>query len=97
MDGKCLGKIQSIDLQLSESNRQIEIWLSLGGEGWGVNDGFTPGFMEGRGMEGEKSPRIVNLLQDAKVRKLSQLINKPVEATFEENMLKSWRILTEVL
>lgn len=40
---------------------------------------------------------ISKLLADAKVDDLSELKNKPVEVAFEGNVLKSWRILTEVL
>lgn len=40
---------------------------------------------------------ISKLLNDAKVRDVMQLLNKPVEITFENNTLKEWRILKEVL
>lgn len=38
-----------------------------------------------------------NILKDAKVSYVSQLINKPVEVTLENNCFKDFRILTEVL
>ena len=41
--------------------------------------------------------KISALLKDAKVMKLGGLIGKPVEVIFEDNSLKSWRILTEVI
>lgn len=37
------------------------------------------------------------ILKDAKVSHVSQLINKPVEVTIEDNCFKDFRILTEVL
>lgn len=37
------------------------------------------------------------LLQDAQKSTIDQLVNVPVEVTFEGNSLKSWRILTEVI
>lgn len=36
-------------------------------------------------------------MNNAKVSSLEQLRGKPVEVTFEGNILKSWRILTEVI
>ena len=38
-----------------------------------------------------------NTLKDAKCKTVEQLLNKPIEVEFEDNQLKSWRILTEVL
>jgi hypothetical protein len=40
---------------------------------------------------------ISDLLKDAKVSKIEDLKNVPVEVTFDSNQLKSWRILKEVL
>lgn len=37
------------------------------------------------------------ILEDAKVCSVSELINKPVEVEIEKNTFKSFRILTEVL
>lgn len=41
--------------------------------------------------------RIGDLLLAAKVGNFSELIGKPVEIIFENNCLKSWRILTEAI
>ena len=41
--------------------------------------------------------RIAKLLIDAKVDDITKLAGVPVEITMEGQMLKSWRILTEVL
>jgi hypothetical protein len=40
---------------------------------------------------------VSKLLKDAKVSSVDELKGKPVEVTFDGNMLKEWRILTEVL
>jgi hypothetical protein len=40
---------------------------------------------------------VSKLLKDAKVNSVDELKGKPVEVTFDGNMLKEWRILTEVL
>ncbi|NIA60419.1 hypothetical protein G5716_22775 [Bacillus pacificus] len=37
------------------------------------------------------------ILQDAKVNTVSELVNKPIEITIEDQMYKEFRILTEVL
>lgn len=37
------------------------------------------------------------ILEDAKVNYVSELLNKPVEVTMENNTFKDFRILTEVL
>lgn len=41
--------------------------------------------------------KIADLLKEAKVNYVSQLVNKPVEITIQDNLFKSFRILTEVL
>lgn len=40
---------------------------------------------------------VYQILKDAKVNYVSQLINKPVEVLIEKNTFKDFRILTEVL
>ena len=40
---------------------------------------------------------IDRILEDAKVNYVSELLNKPVEVTIENNTFKDFRILTEVL
>jgi hypothetical protein len=40
---------------------------------------------------------VSKLLRDAKVDSVEKLKGKPIEATFDGNTLKEWRILTEVL
>jgi hypothetical protein len=40
---------------------------------------------------------VSKLLKDAKVDAVQKLQGIPVEVTFDGNLLKEWRILTEVL
>lgn len=40
---------------------------------------------------------VSRILEDAKVNYVSELLNKPVEVTMENNTFKDFRILTEVL
>src|SRR5687768_222119 len=46
---------------------------------------------------GETCMRLKKLLDDAKCRSVSQLVGKPVELEIDINVLKGFRILTEVL
>ena len=41
--------------------------------------------------------RLSKILKEAKVKSVYQLKGIPVEVTFEGNLIKEWRILTEVL
>ena len=41
--------------------------------------------------------KVYQILKDAKVNYVSQLVNKPVEVTIDKNCFKDFRILTEVL
>ncbi len=41
--------------------------------------------------------RIIELLNQAKVDDVSKLKGKPVEIELDGNLLKSWRLLTEVI
>lgn len=49
------------------------------------------------GVSGRYVENVFDILDDAGVNYVSQLKNKPVEATFERNLLVSFRILKEVL
>jgi hypothetical protein len=41
--------------------------------------------------------KLIELLNDAKIRDVSNLTGKPVECVFEGNTLKDWRLLTEAI
>jgi hypothetical protein len=72
------------------------------GDFWGFWKGKPPavsGWTEVTQLQryGETMKRIENLLREAKVSELHDLVGKPIEVTFENLVLTSWRILTEVL
>ncbi len=41
--------------------------------------------------------RMIDLMKDANIKDINELNGIPVEVTLDDNKLKSWRILTEVL
>jgi hypothetical protein len=89
----------------------IGLNVTLGGDGWGVGASMTAWDANQvkhsehcQWTEADRSKQyddivryISGLLHDAKVSDVSKLVGKPVEVTFEDMTLKSWRILTEVL
>lgn len=86
----------------------IGVSFTLSGPSWGVGDfwgdwaiersEYCKWTQEDRIRKlGETVMRLNALLKDAKVESVDALKNIPVEATFEDRTLKSWRILTEVL
>ncbi len=53
---------------------------------------------EGRSKQNDETVRYISdLLKDAKVHNVHDLQDIPIEATFVNRTLKSWRILTEVI
>lgn len=88
---------------------QLGLSLEFTGDGFGVGhfDGFWSPRMWTEHCKwskedqikafGELLVRVDKLLTDAKVDYVAQLEGKPVMLEFEGNMLKSFRILTEVL
>lgn len=106
---KVLGKITSAYYGLGGyQDVQLGLSVSLEGEGGGTSDfsGFwadKPGKHAKWTVEdqikyhGEVALMIVELLHQAKVDRVEKLVGKPVEITWDNHMLKSWRILTEVL
>lgn len=86
----------------------IGLSLTLGGKSWGVldfkgmwgcdrteNSKWTE---EDRLRQlGEACMFLRDTLQKAGVQSVEQLIGVPIEATFDGNLLKSWRVLDEVL
>ena len=109
MDGKILGKIDFAEYG-TVRDYPFLIGLQLGfklGDGTGVMDGGSNTINIGKECRWEESEReaavtvsvekVYQILKDAKVNYVSQLINKPVEVTIEKNCFKDFRILTEVL
>lgn len=112
MMDKKLGKIESVSFGYGGYNEaKFGLNLTFSGEGWGVtcfignawgidlectqNCQWTE---EDRDKSFADMCREVNqVMLDAKVYSVDKLLNKPVEVTFEDNLLKEWRILKEVL
>ena len=109
---KRLGKIQDIKFGMGGyQDAQIGVTLTIcGGKDscWAV--GSFDGFwvierserckwteIQRRESLGDTVMRIKDWLEQAGISDLAALQGKPVEATFEGSMLKSWRLLTEVL
>lgn len=110
---KELGKIKSIHFgHGGYQDCMIGLTLTLGGDGWGVGT-FESGFWDPCLMKRSEHAKwteldrqtaqcalvvkISELLRDAKVSDVMKLKDVPVECTFDGTMLKSWRILTEVI
>lgn len=103
-----LGKIQSICFGYGGyQGAMLGVSVTLGGAGWGVSDHrgtwaerseFAKWTVEDQmKIWADVCVWVRDLLKDAKVQSLDQLKGIPVEVTFEGNVLKSWRILKEVL
>lgn len=109
MTGKILGKIDFAEYGTIRDYPFL-IGLQLGfklGDGTGVMDGGSNTVNISKECRWEESERkdaitvsvekVYQILKDAKVNYVSQLVNKPVEVTIEKNCFKDFRILTEVL
>ncbi len=111
MSNKEIGKITSVSFgKGGYQDAMLGISIGLGSDKacWGTSDYW--GFWD---MEPDKYTKwtiddknkalaemvikIGKVLTDAKVYDINELVGKPVEVVFEDNTLKSWRILTEVI
>ncbi len=109
---KELGKIVDVYVGLGGyQDNSLGIHFTFESKGWGVSDSNS--FWDINNIEHSEYTKwseedrknayydimvyISNLLKEANVRKVEQLKNIPVEVIFEDDKLKSWRILTEVL
>lgn len=107
---KILGKIDFAEFGV-ERDYPFLIGLQLGfslSDGCGVMDGgkYTVNISSSckwdyTGEREETVTKIVDkvkeILKDAKVRYVSELVGKPVEVTLDKNTFQDFRILTEVL
>jgi hypothetical protein len=109
MTGKILGKIDFAEYGTIRDYPFL-IGLQLGfklGDGSGIMDGGSNTINISKECRWEESERetaitvsvekVYQILKDAKVNYVSQLVNKPVEVTIDKNCFKDFRILTEVL
>ena len=108
MNETILGKITRVHFGVSEG--RFGLILTLAGS-WGVvvteqcwDPTITPPSEHARwNLQDQNNElakicrKVSQLLADAKVDDVSKLQNKPVEFTSEGGIIKSWRILTEVL
>ncbi len=109
---KRLGKIESVRFGIGGyQDAMIGLHVTLGNNSWGLADGRSSWDAEtikwserckwteeDRDRQYAEILRYVSkLLKDAKVNSVDKLKGIPVEVTFDGNMLKEWRILTEVL
>ena len=109
---KKLGKIESVRFGLGGyQDACLGLSVTLSASGWGVGDfkgswdaesvkrsEYTKWTEEERSKGYDETMRYLSkLLKDAKVDSVDKLKGVPVEVTFDGNMLKEWRILTEVL
>jgi len=109
---KKLGKIEAVKFGVGGyQDAMLGIHVTLGNGSWGVGDSranwdaeqikwseHSKWTEEDRDVWYAEIMRYVSkLLQDAKVDSVDKLKGKPVEVTLDGNLLKEWRILTEVL
>jgi len=109
---KELGKIQGVSVGLGGyQEAMLGIHFTLGDGSWGVNDSKC--FWDANQIdctehckwtEEERTESyadtmryISNLLSKARVDSVNKLLGIPIEAEFDGNALKGWRILEEVL
>jgi hypothetical protein len=99
MNNKKLGKIESAEFGYCEY--MFGLHLTLSGNGWSVSAGiwYNPAYKnESVELYSIKMlDRVQKILKDAGVRSVSELKGKPIEASFDGNLLKDFRILTEVI
>ena len=101
-----LGKIEKVEFGFFDGRFGISFTLKAA-SGWNVDD-----FWGGWASRPEHAKwtleeqdvaiagiwrRLIKTMEEAKANDITKLVGKPIELTTEGMMLKSWRILTEVL
>ena len=109
---KRLGKISSVKFgYVGTRDMQFGLSLEFSGKGWGVgntishawsldmeSDKYTKWTEADRDAGFAKTMREINrIMKDAEVHDINKLAGVPVELTFDGNLLKDWRVLTEVI
>lgn len=108
---KYLGKIEKVKFgRGGYDDAMLGLSLSFSfGEAYGITDFINSGWTGKRSKDANWTEAdrdalrakciayIDQLLNEAKVYDVTELKGKPVEILIENNALKSWRILTEVL
>jgi len=109
---KRLGKLENVKFGLGGyQDACLGLTVGITGEGWGVSDNKSEwdanmiecsdhcSWTEDDRNKGYADVMrfVSDLLSDAKVSSIDRLNGKPVEVTFDGNVLSHWRILTEVI
>ena len=109
---KKLGKIENVYFGMGGyQDSMIGLHVTISGNYWCVNDSKCAWDAEiikhtenckwtehDRDLDYAKIIRFISsLLKEAKVDTVEKLKGIPIEATFEGNTLKDWRVLTEVI
>ena len=109
---KKLGKIESVKFGLGGyQSAMFGLSVTLSGQAWGVGDfkgtwdcenikvtEYTKWTEDDRTKNHDELIRFISkLLKEAKVDSVDKLKGIPVECTFDGNLLKEWRVLTEVI
>lgn len=97
---KKLGKIKKVKFGFDDN--YFGLHLTLGNDEWGTMCGHRYNTACKNDSTREMDMMVMielvqKLLKDAKVDSVDQLLNKPIECTFDRTILKDFRILTEVL
>jgi hypothetical protein len=107
---KRIGKIKSVSFgNGGYQDAMFGVSFELGGDGWGVGDfkgAWGPG-IDSKNCKWTETDRsneyaqtmrfIASTMTKARVNEIHELVNIPIEVKLDGNMLKSWRILEEVL
>lgn len=99
---KMLGKIKKCRFGFNECFFGLILELGSDKNSWvtGTSIDYNPTFKDQEKADytlKKSTLAIQELLRDAQVETIDQLKNKPIEATFIDNKLDSFRILEEVL
>jgi hypothetical protein len=100
---KKLGKIELVTFgHGGYQHCMLGLYVNLSFEGWDAelieHTEHSKWSEKDRSKEYDKTMRFLSkLLKEAKVDSVDRLKGKPVEVTFDGNLLSEWRILTEVL
>ena len=100
-----LGKIEKVEFGFWDGRFGLQFKLFAGG--WNVDDfwggwAHRPQHAQWTQESQDKDiaaiwHRLIQTMEEAKVQDYQKLVGKPIEVTTDGMMLKSWRILTEVI
>jgi len=106
---KKLGKIKAVSVGFGGyDDAMFGVDFCLGGDCWSCgdfwgtwasppSDGTSWTLADQSKFFADTTRRLIELCKQAKVLETENLVGKPIEITFENMSLKSWRILTECI